>query len=243
MSISYLYQLPFGKGRQFLNNSNGILNYIVGGWEVGAIQRYQSGEPVDFGCATGAAYYQNCFRFTRGAAGANGLASDTYKKSKNKPNLFNQESWFKPAYRPAGTVNPTDPGTPLSQAAFVDENRSGFTTTGQQWLRTISPSCADICSYEPYVFGTGIPRVTEEVTGPMYLAEDLSVNKNISISERVKFVLKVDASDAFNRHRQQLPDTEPGDYCYQNNLCGGFGIPTGTDYGPRNMQVSGRITF
>ena len=242
MSISYLYQLPFGKGRQFLNN-NAILNHIIGGWEIGAIQRYQSGEPVDFGCGTGAAYYQNCFRFTRGAAGASGLASDTYKKGKNKPNLFNQESWFKPAYRPAGTVNSTDPGVPLAQAAFVDENRSGYTTTGQQWLRTISPDCADICSYQPYVFGTGIARVTEEVTGPRYLAEDLSVNKTIDITERVKFLLKVDASDAFNRHRQALPDTEPGDSCYQNNLCGGFGIPTGTDYGPRNMQVSGRITF
>ena len=85
--------------------------------------------------------------------------------------------------------------------------------------------------------------MTEEVTGPHYLAEDLSVNKNFTITERVKFVLKVDASDAFNRHRQALPDTEPGDSCYQNNLCGGFGIPTGTDYGPRKLQVSGRMNF
>jgi hypothetical protein len=242
VSISYLYQLPFGKGRQFLN-SDRILDRVVGGWGLGAIQRYQSGEPVDFGCATGAAYYQNCFRFTRGPAGASGFASDDYRKSKNHPNIFNQQSWFKPAYRPPGTVNPNDPGVPQAQAAFVDENRAGFTTTGQQWLRTLSPSCPDVCSYQPYVFGTGISRVTEEITGPKYLAEDLSLLKNVAITERVKFILKVDASDAFNRHRQSLPDTEPGDFCFQNNLCGGFGIPTGTDYGPRNLQVSGRITF
>jgi hypothetical protein len=36
-----------------------------------------------------------------------------------------------------------------------------------------------------------------------------------------------------------LPDLAPGDSA-QNT---GFGIPTGVDYGPRNMQVSGRITF
>lgn len=242
LSISYLYQLPFGKGHPFLSG-NEVLSRIVGGWQIGAIQRYQSGEPVDFGCATGAAYYQNCFRFTRGPAGSDGFASAAYKNNKNHPNLFNQESWFKPAYRPAGTVNPNDPGVAMNQAAFVDKNRAGYTTTGQQWLRTISPDCADICSYEPYVFGTGIPRVTEEVTGPMYLAEDFSLMKTIDITERTQFILKLDASDAFNRHRQGMPDTEPGDFCFENNLCGGFGIPTYTDYGPRNLQITGRINF
>ena len=54
VSISYLYQLPFGKGRQFLNK-NKVLDYVIGGWELGGIQRYQSGQPLDFGCATGCA--------------------------------------------------------------------------------------------------------------------------------------------------------------------------------------------
>jgi hypothetical protein len=243
LSISYLYELPFGKGKHFLNN-NGLLDRVVGGWEIGAIQRYSSGQPVDFGCATGAAYYQNCFRFTRGPAGSNGFASDTYRKNKNHANIFNQETWFKPAYRPIGTVNANDPGVAMSNAAFVDKNRSGYTNVpGQQWLRTISPECADICSYEPYVFGSGISRVTEEITGPKYLAEDVSLIKNIAIAEGWKFQLKVDATDLFNRHRQAMPDTQPGDACFENNLCGGFGTPTYTDYGPRNLQISGRVTF
>jgi hypothetical protein len=41
-----------------------------------------------------------------------------------------------------------------------------------------------------------------------------------------------------------LPDSSPGDTCTVGGSgCTGFGIPTGTDYGPRNLQVSGRITF
>jgi hypothetical protein len=243
LSISYLYELPFGKGKQFLNH-NGFLDRVVGGWEIGGIQRYQSGQPVDFGCATGAAYYQNCFRFTRGEAGQGGFASATYRKNKNHANIFNQESWFKPAYRPIGTVNASDPGVSLQDAAFIDKNRTGYTNVpGQQWLRKFSPECADTCSYEPYVFGSGISRVTEEIQGPKYLAEDVSLIKNISITERWKFQLKMDATDLLNRHRQGMPDTQPGDACYQNNLCGGFGVPTFTDYGPRNLQLSGRITF
>lgn len=239
LSISYLYQLPFGNGRSFLNH-NRVVDEVLGGWEVGAIQRYQSGQPVDFGCATGVPYYQNCFRFTQGSAAVgNDFASAAYKSNKNGPNFFNQQSWFKPAYRPPGTNSTSDPGVPLTDAAFVDENREGVTNTGAQWLRTISASCADGCSYDPYVFGTGIPRITEAITGPLWKSEDVSVLKSFSVTERVKFVLKGEAIDVFNRHRMGLPDTEPGD----SSQTTGFGIPTTVDYGPRNLQVSGRITF
>jgi hypothetical protein len=39
------YDLPFGRGRQFLNK-NGILDKAIGGWTVGTILTYQSGEPA-----------------------------------------------------------------------------------------------------------------------------------------------------------------------------------------------------
>jgi hypothetical protein len=241
LSISYLYQFPFGKGKKFLNN-NRALDLVVGGWEIGAIHRYQSGQPMDFGCATGAPYYQNCFRFTRGAAatGGAGFASAAFKANKNKPSFFNQESWFKPAYRPVGTLSASDPGVPLEDAAFVDKNREGVTfVPGSTWLRKPSPACANGCSLDPYVFGTGISRVTEELTGPMYKSEDFSLLKNFSITETVKFQFKVEAIDAFNRHRMAFPDVEPGDYGGSN----GFGIAGAVDYGPRLVQLTGRVNF
>jgi hypothetical protein len=239
LSISYLYELPFGKGRPYLNH-NRLLDEVIGGWEIGAIQRYETGQPLDFGCASGIPYYQNCIRYTRGPAAATGdYASSAYKKNKNGPSYFNQQSWFKPAYRPAGWNGATDAGVPMSGAGFVDENREGVSSTGQQWLRNISTTCADGCSYDPFVFGTGIPRVTEAITGPAWKSEDFSLLKNFSITERVKFILKGDAVDIFNRHRMGLPDTEP----YDSSGNTGFGIPTTVDYGPRTLQVSGRINF
>jgi len=39
------YDIPLGRGRQFLNKS-GILDKAVGGWTVGTIATYQSGEPA-----------------------------------------------------------------------------------------------------------------------------------------------------------------------------------------------------
>jgi hypothetical protein len=43
---SILYNLPFGKGRKFLNHG-GIVNQVVGGWQVSTITTLQSGLPID----------------------------------------------------------------------------------------------------------------------------------------------------------------------------------------------------
>jgi len=239
-SLSYLYELPFGYNRKWLNHSR-AMDLIAGGWEIGAIQRYSSGQPIDFGCATGIPYYQNCITFTAGPASSGGtnFASAAYKANKNGPSVFNGQSWFKPAYRVPGTNNVgsyVDPGVPMSEAAFVDQNREGV-----DWPRPFTAGCgtpSSPCSFAPFAFGN-IPRVTEAITGPKYLAEDLSLMKNFRIREKVTFQLKGEAFDLFNRHRMGLPDLAPGDSS-QNT---GFGIPTGTDYGPRNLQVSGRVTF
>jgi len=40
---TFLYQLPFGKGKTFLNTSNGIVDRLVGGWEWSGIMLFQSG--------------------------------------------------------------------------------------------------------------------------------------------------------------------------------------------------------
>lgn len=40
------YELPFGKGKPFLNTSRRVLNYAVGGWSVNAFSVIQSGFPL-----------------------------------------------------------------------------------------------------------------------------------------------------------------------------------------------------
>jgi hypothetical protein len=255
LSISYLYRLPFGKDRAYLNNSK-VLDAIVGGWEVGGIQRYESGQPLSFGCATGplalgnytgVGGYDNCFRQTR--LPGTSLASSAYKKNKNGPNFFNGESWFNPAFRPAGTINGADQGVPLASASLVDQNREGVSNTGAPWLRHLSPGCDNgTCSFDPYYFsgasplvagGAALPRVTEEVTGPLWKSEDFSMLKNFKLTEKVNFQLKGEAINAFNRHRMAIPDLASGDYATAT----GFGIPTGSDLLARNWQVSGRFSF
>jgi hypothetical protein len=44
---AYVYDLPFGRGRKFGGNWNGIVNGVLGGWAVEGITRVQTGSPVN----------------------------------------------------------------------------------------------------------------------------------------------------------------------------------------------------
>lgn len=45
LKLTWIYELPFGRGRQFLNRG-GIVNQVLGGWTATGIQTYQSGDPL-----------------------------------------------------------------------------------------------------------------------------------------------------------------------------------------------------
>jgi hypothetical protein len=49
INISTVWSLPFGKGRALMNNANGLVSRIVGGWEISGIWSIQSGFALPFG--------------------------------------------------------------------------------------------------------------------------------------------------------------------------------------------------
>jgi hypothetical protein len=48
-SLSGIYELPFGKGRQFFADANKVASYIISGWQISGVYQYQSGAPIGFG--------------------------------------------------------------------------------------------------------------------------------------------------------------------------------------------------
>ena len=44
---SLVYELPFGRGRHFGSSSNGLVNTVIGGWQVSAINTMQAGTPFN----------------------------------------------------------------------------------------------------------------------------------------------------------------------------------------------------
>ncbi len=49
VTLSALYELPFGKGKTWGANAGGFTNAIIGGWSVNAIGTLQSGRPIGLG--------------------------------------------------------------------------------------------------------------------------------------------------------------------------------------------------
>ncbi len=45
VNITSIYELPFGKGKKLLGDTNRVDNAIIGGWSVNGIYTYKSGEP------------------------------------------------------------------------------------------------------------------------------------------------------------------------------------------------------
>jgi len=60
--LSYVYELPVGKGKKWMNHG-GALNQAVGGWSVSGVQRYISGQPLTFCCATGIPAFAGSIRY------------------------------------------------------------------------------------------------------------------------------------------------------------------------------------
>ncbi len=69
VAISYLYEMPFGRGRRFLNHA-GAVDKIVGGWTFTGIQRYYSGKPIVLTATNTLPLFNNALRpnATAGAA-------------------------------------------------------------------------------------------------------------------------------------------------------------------------------
>ncbi|HEX3987206.1 MAG TPA: carboxypeptidase-like regulatory domain-containing protein [Acidobacteriaceae bacterium] len=212
--VSYLYELPFGKGKSWV--SHGPLSYLVGGWKIGGVQRYQSGQPLPFCCSSGIPGWEQAIRFNETGAP---IKSAVYRSGWKHLNPFNTAQGSDPSSNSFfdGAV---DNGAPAyssgaAPAAFVDQNLEKYRNGG------------------PFQLGD-TPRVTN-IRLPAWTNEDFSLLKAIPIHESLNFELKFEFLNAFNRHLFGAPDTNPGDYT--------FGIPTYQANLPRNIQVTGRIQF
>ena len=181
--ISYLYQLPFGQGQRWLNH--GLASYAVGGWQIGGVQRYMSGQPFSFCCATGIPGFENSIRFDR--APGTSLKSAAYRSGHVNPIGATAADPNTNSFFNLDTLRQPNGG------AFYDQN--AVANRGQYGA-----------------FGLGdMPRVTGEVRTPNYYNEDFSILKNTPIHENIVFQLKFELLNAFNRHTFSIPDTGPND--------------------------------
>jgi len=215
--LSYLYELPLGPGKKFANQG-GALGKVVGGWEVGGVQRYQSGQPLSFSCATGvpgfSTYISGCIRFD--PVPGQPLLSSTAGSFDVGQVFLNGGTGC--TENPDGTFTaPAGVATYFNCAAFIDPNQTGL-----------------VNSRGSYAFGN-FPRITGEVRSYRYINEDFSIIKRTQIHESQSLILKAELINAFNRHVFTRPDTGPTDNSY--------GGSTGTIEDARKVQFTLRFQF
>jgi hypothetical protein len=116
------YELPFGKGRQFMHNK--FLDPAIGGWQISAIYQFLSGTPNSFGNViyTGAGWkdFNN-----KQHSSANVLGQPTFNTA-----VFDTRSLVNPALASQG-----DPGKANFNPA-VQPNSSNYRTFPQYLLRS-----------------------------------------------------------------------------------------------------------
>ncbi len=253
--ISYLYQLPFGKGRQFLSGGNPILRAAISGFEVGGVQRYQSGEPFSFGTnqpanncggASGIPGFDNCIEYTR--IPGSQLSSnarlrgkiDPFRELRSKNSLPgpdpNVDSIFNGLLIPTNTQGGSDnPAYAALQnaPAFIDQNAATYRRRRAVRASVLGVPCEN-CDNGAFQFGN-VPRVTGEIRNFRFNNEDFSVLKRTPIGDNLNFTFKVEILNAFNRHIFGTPSTNPNDQF--------FGVPFFTIDQPRSLQLTARIQF
>ncbi len=232
--VSYIYELPFGKGKRFLASNNPFLRALVSGFEIGAVQRYMSGQPTSFGCADGIPGYQNCIAFSRVTGSS--LASparkghiDPFRKLRlGYPNIGSDPNIDSEFNGLTNTGN-ADYSRYQTAPAIYSQNQSN-----NRRARANQVGNCPTCDNGNFEFGN-IPRVTAEIRNYKYLNEDFSFLKKTPITENTLLILKVELLNGFNRHTFSTPDTQPYSYT--------FGVPTNTINGPRQMQLTARFQF
>lgn len=217
---SYVYSLPFGRNELFLNH--GPLSYLLGGWQIGGVQRYQNGQPLEFCCAVGIPGWQQQIRYDLTGTP---IQSAVYRSGWKHINPFNTGNGSDPTtnsfFNGSDTNSAAAYTSGSAQPAFHDQVAATNT------LNSIPGNNL------PYTLGN-TPRVTG-VRMPAWMNEDFSLLKDTPIKESLSLQLKFDFLNAFNRHLFGNPDVNPADFT--------FGIPTYTANNPRQMQITATLSF
>ncbi|MCP9494342.1 MAG: TonB-dependent receptor [Pyrinomonadaceae bacterium MAG19_C2-C3] len=210
--FNYIARLPFGRGRRFLNQG-GVVDKLVGGWQVGAVHRYQTGTPLSFFTS------QNILFLDR--VGIEGNL---------RLNLTGE---------PIFTDNPRTPGditlgfTSINPAAFAAPPNYQATPTTD----VSSQAYRDYYLDPTRFFGTA-PPVLADVRSDPFLSENLSVLKKTRITEGFTLELGAEFFNAFNRHRFFAPTTDLNNANFGFQSVGGDGF-----YAPRVIQLRARVIF
>lgn len=119
ITANTVVDLPFGKGRRFLNSAPGVVNTLLGGWGTSMLWRYRSGNPLSV--SAGGVYSVNYLNSSLGIArpGATLPTASVQINSAGNPSLFSNVSGV-------SSIMAAYPGTTGTRSMFTGPSMSNF---------------------------------------------------------------------------------------------------------------------
>jgi hypothetical protein len=213
-----IYTLPFGRGKLVGGNSNRLVDSLIGGWEVSANYTFYSGTPLVLPTNTG--FFQG---------GDPGLAG-----GKTPKHWFNTSQFI-----PFPTINTkaADLHNPNIYPAWTGVGK----LPGYGWSPTSSTDKALNGVYNDFqTYSSNNPTQFGDVRNPYYNTWNMGVRKAFQFEHGIRLQLRVDAFNALN-HPQFGNIGVTNTSSFFGYVNGSSSLSQVND--PRNMQLSGRITF
>ncbi len=211
--VNYLVELPFGKGKRYMNQG-GIVDKLVGGWQLSGIQRYQSGLPLSFSLND-----NNARSFLDLVGYLGNLRPNLTGQAIQANGAFISGREGRQVINPAAFAAPPNFQSPTSNVIGSDAYRAYYA--------------------DPLRFFGNAPPVLEDVTSSPFFSENLSLLKKTRITETIMLELGAEAFNIFNRTRFFAPTTDLGD---AGNF-GFASVGDAGFYQPRVIQLRARVTF
>lgn len=170
--LNWMVELPFGRGKRFASNAGGVLDRIVGGWQLHGNARFQSGAWVDFGNVRMVGFNEKELR-------------KMFKLRINE----NKRVFMLPQAVVDETVKAfsTSPTTATGYGALG-------APSGQYFAPAMSDTCLETISVNYGDCGTR----TLSVRGPAFKEVDISIMKLLPIVKRIQAEFRVEMLNAFN---------------------------------------------
>jgi len=174
---NFIYELPFGRGKQFLGSSKGIVNGLLGDWVFNGNIRIQSGSPFSFGNV----------QLVGMTAKELQKAIGIYRNQPNSDNSpFTKEVYFLPLDIRLNTFRANNVSFTSAGAVY---------TQGAPTGRFIAPAGFNNCQ-QGFAGGCGYNNLI--LKGPSFFRFDLSLAKKIKFTERMNLEMRAEALNAFN---------------------------------------------
>lgn len=225
-TLSYVWELPFGKRKALLSNTP-VISQIVGGWKLAGVTMWAAGPPLGI---------------IGGGFGRPDLVADPVLPEEYR------------VWGDGVTAHPLPDGSkivvPNRRYLYFNPHayyyRTVEVTSKTTGLKSIQA--------DPYWYGTA-PRFDSRLRAPGLHNYNMSVSRTFSILEKMNAELRVDANNVFNRTEFSAASVTKSSSSYSNSLTkGAIGYSTDPNFGtiditakpgrtPRYMQVSLKLRF